>query len=52
MNDLFEKHKMLTADKQKLFTPETEEKLLGILMDLEYLVHQIDNANEFSKSGG
>ena len=51
MNDLFEKYKLLT-EKQKLTSPNNEDKVLAVLIDLEYLVHQIDNANEFSKNRG
>jgi nucleotide exchange factor SIL1 len=29
-----------------------DQKLLSILTDLEYLVHQFDNAQEFAKMGG
>jgi hypothetical protein len=29
-----------------------DQTLLNILTDLEYLVHQFDNAQEFAKMGG
>lgn len=51
MNGILESYKELMDDKVPV-TEEIQDQQITMLTDLEYLLHQIDNANEFVKSGG
>lgn len=49
LNDLFVKAKHFLDSKENKLN---EEEIVSTLQDLEYLVHQIDNAREFIRLGG
>ena len=53
MKDFFERF-MMNKEALLLETPDKSKvkKILDILDDLEYLIHQIDNAQVFTDMGG
>lgn len=53
MTGLFESYEKLLIMYSKVSEPSlVVESMVTVLTDLEYLVHQIDNAKEFVKSNG
>ncbi|KAL1137650.1 hypothetical protein AAG570_009346 [Ranatra chinensis] len=54
MNDLMDTYKTIIKKRAKMSLSEfkeSQEEEMNILTDLEFLVHQIDNAQEFVKNG-
>lgn len=52
LHDLFLKAKLFLDSKDSQNSNNEEGEIVSILQDLEYLVHQIDNAREFIRIGG